>query len=134
MTRELEPQKLKLVKPSKNKYIDQDEDSVLFSIEKMLGFIHNAFYTYYDSNNEIIPVREILQAKITSIFKGQEIIFSSLFSKGEDVRFTKEGIMVEDLGGILGGEQPTLSTNFIATNEYRCKFIFKFSYFKDKGC
>ena len=102
----------------------KDEDYVLFSIEKILLFVHETFFQYFEEKKEICDVSKILQSKLKSILHKNEFIFSSLFPKGVDVFFTYEGKLIDYLGGVLNDEEPTETKSFILTKDYKCNYLY----------
>jgi len=84
-------------------------------------FVHESFFKYYEANNKLCDVSKILQAKLKSILMDTEIIFSSLYPREINIYNTKEGIQIQDLGGILHNEEPSESTDLILSKEYKSK-------------
>ena len=84
-------------------------------------FVHETFFEYNSTHNKLCDVSKILQTKLKSILNKEEYIFSSLYPKTENIHFTKEGIQIQDLGGVLTDDEPFETTSLVLTSEYKCK-------------
>jgi TFIIF-interacting CTD phosphatase-like protein len=103
-----------------NKYIDQEKDLIFFSIEKLLNFLHSAFYYYYSKRNERYDVKNLLSKKLNSVFKNFNFLLSGLYNKNVDIYGTKQAYVIDLFGGHLLQEYGE-EIDIVITNEYKSK-------------
>lgn len=85
----------------KEKYLSVDYDNVLYSIRKILSYVHASFYDYYKRNKMRKSVKITINEKMKSIFNGQSFITSGLFNKDGDIKLTFLYNQISNLGGEL---------------------------------
>jgi FCP1-like phosphatase family protein len=84
----------------KNKYKAEEDDYILFSIERILNFINKAYYFAYE-NKKKTDVKLIIEKKFKSILKDITFTFSGLYPKETDIYNTRNGFLINILGGNL---------------------------------
>lgn len=103
---------------------DMDNDNVLYSVEKILHFVNDSFYYYFNLFNKKPDVKAILQNKILSIFENLNFTTSGLFTKDIDIYETKQNYIIEHLGGNLWDEYDeniniVFTRKFVSTEKIR---------------
>lgn len=88
------------------KYIEDDKDCVLYSISRLLNFIHGVFYRYYELNrekeNNRLCVKTIISNKFKQIFYNKNFILSGIFNKDTvDIFQSKHNYIIQLFGGNL---------------------------------
>jgi FCP1-like phosphatase family protein len=81
-------------------YRPNDTDRSLYSIEKLLVFIHQAFYHIYKTKGIVKDVKIILEKKLHSIFNGHKFVLSGICKK-EDIYKTSQNYVIDIFGGTL---------------------------------
>lgn len=95
------------------KFLKDDLDCSLYSIPKLLNFIHKSFYSYYLQYNDICDVRLIKKEKIKSIFNN--VYASFLEESYVNLLETIEFSIISMFGGIFDNEISS-KTNIIIAN------------------
>lgn len=83
------------------KYWEKEYDNALYSIMKVLEYVHKEFYRYYDEKKEIRSVKEIIKEKMHSIFNGMSFVCSGIFNKNQDYAVTPLNFKIQKMGGVL---------------------------------
>lgn len=107
--------------PTKFK-VGKDEDYVLFSVEKLMNFVNDAFYYFYEKNNRNAKtdVKDILRSKIRSILGNKNFNISGLYGTDVNIYETRHGYIIDYLGGDLFEEYDD-DIDIIITREYKSK-------------
>ena len=100
------------------KFLKKDDDLSLFSIIKLLNFIHKSFYEYYKRFNTICDVKIIKKEKLKKIFNN---LFASFVEDPSiNILETYEFHIINSFGGefddIISRKTNAIITNFIGEN------------------
>jgi hypothetical protein len=114
------------------KYRNKDKDCVLFSIGKLMKFVHAVFYRDYEingNNNRTKCVKNILNKKMQEILYKKNFCLSGIYNKDEiDVFETKHNYIIENFGGNLY-EDYSENVEYVIVKNYKGIFIFLFFFF-----
>lgn len=104
----------------KNRFRTEDDDYILFSVEKILNFLNESFYFYYEKEGKISKtcVKKIIDKKIKGILGGLKFTFSGLYTKDIDIYHTRNGYIIDILGGSLFEEYDE-ETDIVLAREYK---------------
>lgn len=61
-----------------------DTDNVLEHLERILSNIHEHFYQYYEKNNKIRPVKDIINHLRSKVLAGEHIVLSGIIPREID--------------------------------------------------
>jgi FCP1-like phosphatase family protein len=101
----------------------KDEDYVLFSVEKLINFINEAFYFYYANFNFTrTNVKTILRNKLRGILGGKNFNISGIYGTDVDIYDTRHGYIIDYLGGNLFEEYDE-DINIIITKEFKSNLL-----------
>ena len=103
--------------PIKDKYTNNDQDRILYTISLLLKFINEIFYYYYTLHNKRIDVKIILEKKLNSIFNGKKFTLSGLYKKNTNISDTRQNWIINILGGILEIDYSE-EIEIVVTNKY----------------
>lgn len=87
--------------PIEEKYSSHDLDNVLYTIEKVLLYTQEVYYSYYDTYNKRSDVKLILEEKFHNIFKGLAFTLSNIYTKDINLYETKHNYIIQAFGGAL---------------------------------
>ena len=96
-----------------DRFLKEDLDCSLYSIQKLLNYIHKSFYSYYLIYNSICDIRFIKKEKIKSIFNN--VYASFLEDPYINLLETIEFSIISMFGGIFDNEL-SLKTSIIIAN------------------
>lgn len=104
----------------KSRFRQDDDDFILFSIKEMLLFVNKSFYYHLHNFDSKTDIKLILEKKTKSILDGQKFTFSGLYTKDIDIYETRNGFLIEKMGGHLYEEYDE-ETDIVLTREYLSK-------------
>jgi FCP1-like phosphatase family protein len=103
--------------PMETEHIMVDTDRSLYSVEKLITFIHAAFYWYYEHKGSRKDVKEIMQGKLHSVFNDKKFVFSGMYNKNQLLIETQQGYVIDMLGGDLEAEYSD-DIDFVISEKY----------------
>jgi FCP1-like phosphatase family protein len=103
-----------------HKYAQTEFDHSLYLVMRMLLFVNEAFYVYFEKFKEKINIKHILEEKIHSIFLNKKFVLSGVFSKNIELEQTRQNILIEFLGGSLESEYSD-EVDIVLTRKYASK-------------
>jgi FCP1-like phosphatase family protein len=108
----------------RSRFRTEDDDKVLFSMLKMLVFINKAYYFKLGLSKLKVEkgvstnVKDIISRKLRSILSNLNITFSSLYPKEVNIYETRNGYLIDQLGGSLYLDYDE-DINIVITKEYK---------------
>lgn len=109
-------------KPNNKKYKEEDKDCVLYSIGKLMKYIHTVFYRDYEinGNNKLTYcAKNIMDKKLKEIFFNKNFCLSGICNKDiDDIFETEQSYIIENLGGNLY-EDYSPNVDYIVMKNYK---------------